>query len=100
MTGVAGLIVTANVWVPVPLAFVAVMLPLNVPVAVGVPENNPVVALKLTPGMAGTVVPKLVGLLVAVIWYENTTPTCPVAVLGLVILGAAPMADALSAAAS
>jgi hypothetical protein len=61
-----GLIVTASVWLPVPLAFVAVMLPLNVPAVVGVPENVPVAAVKLTPGIE-TVVPKLVGLFVAVI---------------------------------
>ena len=62
MTGVAGLIVIARFWAAlVPLAFVAVMLPLYVagpgPAAVGVPENNPVVALKFTPGMAGKVEP-------------------------------------------
>ena len=53
----AGLIVTVSVLLPVPLAFVAVMFPLNVPSAVGVPENDPVVVLKLTPGM-DTVVPQ------------------------------------------
>ena len=52
-----GLIVTANVLLPVPLAFVAVMLPLNGPAVVGVPENAPVVLLKLTPGIE-TVVPQ------------------------------------------
>ncbi len=56
MTGVAGLIVIARFWgALVPLTFAAVMLPLYVagpgPAAVGVPENNPVVALKFTPGM-------------------------------------------------
>ena len=56
MTGVAGLIVIVRAWgLLVPVAFVAVMVPLNVPVAVGVPENNPVVVLKLTPGMVGKV---------------------------------------------
>jgi len=49
--------VTERVLVPVPLAFVAVILPLNVPAAVGVPENAPVVVLKLTPGI-DTVVPQ------------------------------------------
>jgi hypothetical protein len=47
----AGLIVTVNVLLPVPLAFVALMVPLNVPSAVGVPENNPVAVLKPTPGI-------------------------------------------------
>jgi len=46
----AALIVTVSVAVPVPLALVAVMLPLYVPAVVGVPENNPVAVLKLTPG--------------------------------------------------
>jgi len=64
MTGVAGLIVTVSALVPVPPAFVAVMLPLNGPAVVGVPENAPVALLKLTPGI-DTGVPKLVGLLVA-----------------------------------
>ena len=65
MTGVAGLIVIARFWAAlVPLAFVAVMLPLNGPAVVGVPENAPVAVLKFTPGI-DTVVPKLVGLLVA-----------------------------------
>ena len=83
------MIVTVNVWLPGPLAFVAVMLPLNVPAVVGVPENNPVVALKPTPGI-DTVVPQPPEGIAwsAVIWYENATPTCPVAVLELVIFGA------------
>jgi len=51
MVGGGGrLIVTVSVFVPVPLAFVALMRPLYVPAVVGVPENNPVVVLKLTPG--------------------------------------------------
>jgi hypothetical protein len=45
------LIVTVSVLLPVPLAFVALIVPLNVPNAVGVPENNPVDVLKLTPGI-------------------------------------------------
>ena len=65
--GAGGLIVTVSALVPVPPAFVAVMLPLNGPAVVGVPENAPVAVLKFTPGI-DTVVPKLVGLLVAVIW--------------------------------
>jgi hypothetical protein len=61
------LIVTVSGLLPVPLAFVALTVPVKVPNAVGVPENNPVDALRFTPGI-DTVVPKLVGLLVAVIW--------------------------------
>ena len=66
---VPGLIVTASVLLPVPLAFVALIVPLNVPTVVGVPENKPVVVLKLTPGI-DTVVPKPpLGILwFAVIW--------------------------------
>jgi hypothetical protein len=47
----AGLIVTVSVLLPVPLVLVALMVPLNVPSAVGEPENNPVVVLKFTPGI-------------------------------------------------
>ena len=53
---VAGLMVTVNVMLPAPLRFIAVILPLNVPSVVGVPENCPVLLLKLTPGI-DTVVP-------------------------------------------
>ena len=45
------MIVTVSVLLPVPLALVALMVPLYGPAVVGVPENNPVVALKLTPGI-------------------------------------------------
>ena len=51
------MIVTASVLLPVPLALVALIVPLNVPTVVGVPENKPVVVLKLTPGIE-TVVPQ------------------------------------------
>ena len=53
---VAGLMVTVNVRFPPPLRLNAVILPLNVPSVVGVPENCPVLLLKLTPGI-DTVVP-------------------------------------------
>jgi hypothetical protein len=51
-----GLIVTVSVLLPVPPAFVALMVPLYVPAVLGVPENNPVAVLKFTPGTE-TVVP-------------------------------------------
>jgi hypothetical protein len=51
-----GLIVTVRDLLPVPLAFVALIEPVNVPNAVGVPENCPVDELKFTPGI-DTVVP-------------------------------------------
>ena len=67
MTGTAGLTVRANVAVPVPLVFVALIATLKVPATVGVPEIRPVVV--LTDNPAGRAVAlKLVGLLVAVIW--------------------------------
>ena len=53
---VGGLMVTVNVMLPAPLIFITVILPLNVPSVVGVPENCPVLLLKLTPGIE-TVVP-------------------------------------------
>lgn len=47
--GNAMLMVTAR-GVDAPVTFVAVMLTLNVPLFVGVPEITPVVVLKVTPG--------------------------------------------------
>jgi len=73
MTGVAGLIFTVRFCgLLSPPAFDAVIVPLypDVLAVVGVPVNFPVDGLKLTPGM-DTVVLKLVGLLVAVIWYNG-----------------------------
>ena len=56
-----------SVAVPVPPAFVALIVTLVLPVAVGVPETAPVLVLTLKPA-GNPVAPKLVGLLVAVIW--------------------------------
>ena len=42
MTGVGGLIVKVNVWLPVPPALVALMVTVYVPAVVGVPEITPV----------------------------------------------------------
>ena len=68
ITGLPNVIVITKVTVAlVPPAFVAVMLTLVVPVAVGVPEINPVDVLTVTPAGNGLAA-KLVGLLVAVIW--------------------------------
>jgi hypothetical protein len=86
MTGGGGLIVKVNVALPVPVPLVALIVTLKVPAVVGVPEINPVIVLTLKPAGNGVAL-KPVGLLVAVIWYENATPTCPVAVSGLVITG-------------
>jgi hypothetical protein len=66
MTGVAGLIVKVNVALPVPPALVALMVTLDVPAVVGVPEIRPVVVFTANPA-GSPVALKLVGLLVAVI---------------------------------
>ena len=66
ITGTAGFTVKLSVALPVPPAFVALKVTVEVPVAVGVPEITPV--LLLTDSPAGNpVAPKLVGLFVAVI---------------------------------
>ena len=62
----AGVIVTASVWVPVPPALVALRVTVEAPALVGVPEMSPVVALSARPA-GNPVAPKLVGLFVAVI---------------------------------
>jgi len=65
---------------------VALIVTVVTPAVVGVPEINPVVV--FTPKPAGNgVALKLVGLLVAVIWYVNATPTVPVAVKGGLMTG-------------
>ena len=49
MTGVAGLMVSVRVAVPVPPALVALSVTVEVPVAVGVPEIKPVLLLTESP---------------------------------------------------
>jgi hypothetical protein len=67
ITGTAGLTVRVRVAWPVPVALVALNVTGEVPAVVGVPEIKPVAV--LTDNPAGRpVAPKLVGLLVAVIW--------------------------------
>ena len=66
ITGWAGLMVRVSVALPVPPALVALMVTLETPTAVGVPEINPVVPLTESP-LGRFVAPKLVGLFVAVI---------------------------------
>jgi hypothetical protein len=85
----AELIVIVRTAVPDPLAFVAERVPEYVPAVVGTPEITPVVVFSDNPG--GTLSnAKLVGLLVAAIWYENEEPTAPVWLLGLMMTGIAP----------
>ena len=72
------------------------MVTLNVPETVGVPEIIPVVVFMVKPA-GNPVAPKLVGLLVAVIWYEYGTPTVRLPVVGLLIFGFA-TANTLSVA--
>ena len=67
ITGLPNVIVIANVTAAlVPVALVAVRLTLVTPVAVGVPEINPVAVLTLKPAGNGLAV-KLAGPFVAVI---------------------------------
>ena len=66
ITGAGGLTVKTKVSEPVPPALVALIVTLNDPVTVGVPEINPVVALMLSP-VGNPVALKLVGELDAAI---------------------------------
>src|SRR5438067_6158728 len=66
MVGTGLLIVRVSVALPVPPAFVALMVTLYVPAVVGVPEINPVLVFTVKPA-GSPVALKLVGLLVAVI---------------------------------
>ena len=68
IAGLGGVTTTSDsVEEPVPPAFVALMVAANVPLALGVPEISPVDALTPNPG-GRPIAPKLVGLLLAVIW--------------------------------
>src|SRR3989454_12671399 len=73
IVGVAGVIVTASVWVPVPPALVALRVTVEAPAVVGVPERSPVVALSARPA-GNPVAPKLVGLFVAGLWTADRPP--------------------------
>ena len=84
--GVGLLMVNVSVAVPVPLPFVALSVMLYVPAVVGVPEINPVDVFTVKPAGNGAA-PQVMITWSAVIWYEYGTPTVPVPVLGLVILG-------------
>jgi hypothetical protein len=66
MTGGAGLMVKVKVALPVPPALVALIVTLDVPAVVGVPEINPVLVFTVKPA-GNPVALKLVGLFVAVI---------------------------------
>jgi hypothetical protein len=59
--------VSVRVAVPVPAVFVALSVIVETPPAVGVPEIRPVVVFTVRPA-GSPVAPKLVGLLLAVIW--------------------------------
>jgi hypothetical protein len=61
----ATLTVNVSVFVPVPPAFVALNVTVEVPVAVGVPEMTPVLVFTPKP-LGNPVAPKLVGELLAV----------------------------------
>src|SRR5436309_2290109 len=86
--GVAGVIVTASVWVPVPPALVALRVTVEAPAVVGVPEMSPVVALSAR--LAGNpVAPKLVGLFVAEVGKFELQPPWNVAFRALLVNGVA-----------
>lgn len=63
----AAAILIARDCVPVPPAFVAEIVALNVPAALGVPEMSPLAVFTPSPG-GKPLAPKLVGELLAVIW--------------------------------
>src|SRR3954471_1052615 len=75
--------VLETVAVPLP----ALTLAANVPLVLGVPLINPVDVLIVMPG-GRPVALKVVGELVAVIWYVSGNPAAPEAVGPLVITGA------------
>jgi hypothetical protein len=88
ITGTGTVIVSVRVALPVPPAFVAPNVTVEVAAAVGVPEISPVeVFTDKPPGKPAAL--KLVCEFVAVIWYENAVPTVPLAEVALVITGAA-----------
>ena len=83
-----------KVALPVPAVLIALIATFVVPVTVGVPLIKPVLVLTLKP--AGKfVVPKLAGLLLAVIWKLNGIFVDPVALNGLVISGERVLPNAL-----
>jgi hypothetical protein len=86
IAGAPAAIVSVRVAWPVPLPLVALNVTVEVPAAVGVPEINPLVPFTDSPA-GNPVAPKLVGVFVAVIWYESAVPTVPFAVVALVMLG-------------
>jgi hypothetical protein len=89
--------VSVSVALPVPELFVALTVTLDVPAAVGVPEIKPVVVFIVRPAGKPEAL-KLVGEFVAVTWYEKAVPTFPLAVVALVITGAATVTVSVSVA--
>jgi hypothetical protein len=88
ITGAGTVTVRVRGALPVPPLLVAASVTLEVPAPVGVPEIKPEEVLTVKPA-GNPDAPKLVGELVAVIWYEKAVPTVPLAVPLLVIAGAA-----------
>jgi hypothetical protein len=93
ITGTTAFVVTVRVAVPAPVVLLALSVTGVVPVELRVPEINPVAVLIDNPA-GKPVAPKLVGLLVAVIWYVSELPTVPLTEFGLVIAGIAWLAPA------
>ena len=88
ITGTAGITVSVSVVDPVPPALVAEIVTVLTATAVGVPLIRPVIVLMVNP-VGSPVAPKEVGERLAVMLYEKTVPTLPLAVPALVMAGAA-----------
>jgi hypothetical protein len=86
MAGGGGSTVRNREAVPVPPAFEALMAMLLVPLELAVPLMKPVDVFTASP-TGKPVALKLVGLLVAAIWYVKSTPCIAVAELVLVMTG-------------
>ena len=86
--GVTLAIARLSAWLVTPPAFEAVIVQLLVPDAVGVPVMTPVAVTRLSPA-GRRVSPKVIGAVPdAVLVKRKATPTCPVAWLVLVKVGA------------
>ena len=83
----AAAMVITSVSLSVPSWFVAVSATLKVPAAVGVPERVAAAALKVSHAGRLVAVNVMGAVPLAVMVYKNGTPTVPLAVSGLVMLG-------------
>ena len=86
ITSAAEVTVMLKVAVPVPMELVALRATLKVPTLVGVPLMRPVCVFTLKPA-GSPLAPKLVGELVALIWYTRSVLTMALVLTALVICG-------------